>query len=114
VDLISSEAKPKISSALADFILASARISFYVRVRIHTKNQQKYLFCSPYTEPSKCEPTLWKELVRFDFTETCKIMQVFLYTKIAEQPVKAIPHQTIQPKDRQDQHPSLRSMQEIT
>ena len=27
VDLISSEAKPKISSALADFILASARIS---------------------------------------------------------------------------------------
>jgi len=39
VDLISSEAKPKISSALADFILASARISlFYVRVRIHTKN----------------------------------------------------------------------------
>ena len=81
VDLISSEAKPKISSALADFILASARISFYVRVRIHTKNQQKYLFCSPYTEPSKCEPHLWKELVRFDFTETCKIMQVFLYAK---------------------------------
>ena len=29
VDLISSEAKPKISSALADFILASARISLY-------------------------------------------------------------------------------------
>jgi len=28
VDLISSEAKPKISSALADFIFASARISF--------------------------------------------------------------------------------------
>jgi len=27
VDLISSEAKPNISSALADFILASARIS---------------------------------------------------------------------------------------
>jgi len=41
VDLISSEAKPKISSALADFILASARISlFYVRVRIHTQKQQ--------------------------------------------------------------------------
>ena len=38
VDLISSEAKPKISSALADFILASARISFSVRVRIHTQN----------------------------------------------------------------------------
>jgi len=45
VDLISSEAKPKISSALADFILASARISFSVRVRIHTQKQQKYLFC---------------------------------------------------------------------
>jgi len=44
VDLISSEAKPKISSALADFILASARISFYVRVRIHTQNGRKYLF----------------------------------------------------------------------
>jgi len=29
VDLISSEAKPKISSALADFILASARISLF-------------------------------------------------------------------------------------
>jgi hypothetical protein len=34
VDLISSEAKPKISPALADFILATARISFYARVRI--------------------------------------------------------------------------------
>ncbi|MBQ4036846.1 MAG: hypothetical protein IJC84_01830, partial [Clostridia bacterium] len=33
-DLISSEAKPKISSALADFILVSARISFSVRVQI--------------------------------------------------------------------------------
>jgi len=47
VDLISSEAKPKISSALADFILASARISFSVRVRSQTQNCRKYLFCSP-------------------------------------------------------------------
>ena len=38
VDLISSEALPKISSALADIILASARISlFYVIARIQTQ-----------------------------------------------------------------------------
>jgi hypothetical protein len=45
VDLISSEAKPKISSALADFILASARISlFYVRVQIHTQSSKNIFF----------------------------------------------------------------------
>jgi len=38
VDLISSEAKPKISSALADFTLASARISFMQEFEFIRKN----------------------------------------------------------------------------
>ena len=39
-DLISSEAKPKISSALADFILASARISFLQDFEFIRKNSK--------------------------------------------------------------------------
>ncbi|MBQ3598783.1 MAG: hypothetical protein II987_05915, partial [Clostridia bacterium] len=46
VDLISSEAKPKISSALADFTLASARISFMQGFDSRTK-MPKISFCSP-------------------------------------------------------------------
>jgi len=40
VDLISSEAKPKISSALADFTLASARISFMQGFEFIRKNSK--------------------------------------------------------------------------
>ena len=40
-DLISSEAKPKISSALADFILASARISFLQEFKLIRKTADK-------------------------------------------------------------------------
>ena len=44
-DLISSEAKPKISSALADFILASARISFLQEFKfIHKTAENIFLF----------------------------------------------------------------------
>ena len=44
MDLISSEAKPKISSALADFILASARISFLQEFEVIRENGAKKLF----------------------------------------------------------------------
>ena len=43
-DLISSEAKPKISSALADFILASARISFLQEFEFIRKNGKNIFF----------------------------------------------------------------------
>ena len=43
-DLISSEAKPKISSALADFILASARISFLQEFEFIRKNSKNIFF----------------------------------------------------------------------
>ena len=44
VDLISSEAKPKISSALADFILASARISFLQEFEFIRKTAENIFF----------------------------------------------------------------------
>jgi len=44
VDLISSEAKPKISSALADFILAPARISFLQEFEFIRKNGKNIFF----------------------------------------------------------------------
>ena len=44
VDLISSEAKPKISSALADFILASARISFMQEFEFIRNNTENIFF----------------------------------------------------------------------
>jgi len=44
VDFISSEAKPKISSALADFILASARISFLQEFEFIRKNSKNIFF----------------------------------------------------------------------
>jgi len=43
-DLISSEAKPKISSALADFTLASARISFMREFEFIRKNGKNIFF----------------------------------------------------------------------
>ena len=43
-DLISSEAKPKISSALADFTLASARISFMQGFEFIRKNAENIFF----------------------------------------------------------------------
>ncbi len=46
VDYISSEALPKISSALADIILASARISlFYVIARMQTQRTVPCVMC---------------------------------------------------------------------
>ena len=44
VDLISSKAKPKISSALADFILASARISFLQEFEVIRENGKNIFF----------------------------------------------------------------------
>ena len=44
MDLISSEAKPKISSALADFILASARISFLQEFEVVRENDKNIFF----------------------------------------------------------------------
>jgi len=44
VDLILSEAKPKISSALADFILASARISFLQEFEVIRENGKNIFF----------------------------------------------------------------------
>jgi len=44
VDLISSE-RGEDFICIADFILAEARISFFVRFQIHTQKRQKYLFC---------------------------------------------------------------------
>ncbi|MBO5357725.1 MAG: hypothetical protein J6A78_00185 [Clostridia bacterium] len=44
MDLISSEAKPKISSALADFTLASARISFMQGLEFIRKTSKNIFF----------------------------------------------------------------------
>ena len=44
VDLISSE-RGEDFICIADFILAEARISFFMRFQIHTQKRQKYLFC---------------------------------------------------------------------
>jgi len=44
VDLISSEAKPKISSVLTDFILASARISFLQEFEVIRENGKNIFF----------------------------------------------------------------------
>ena len=46
MDLISSEAKPKISSALADFILASARISFLQEFEVIRENGKNIFFAT--------------------------------------------------------------------
>jgi len=51
-----------ISSALADFILASARISFYVRVRIHTQKQQNNNL--PHISSTSSKPCITSTIMR--------------------------------------------------
>ena len=64
VDLISSEAKPKISSALADFILASARISFLQEFDFIRKNGKNIFFVAHRHEKRQVS------------TETCRFSMI--------------------------------------